>query len=112
DRQLPDKPFVNLLDFLLFQSAAADIWLIGRDNEKKSNFFKKPACFGPPGQDFELFQAGRRIRLAITNQGSVDNTVTIQKDGPVFKVRRLAFAVSCLAFGVQGLASGKEYLDQ
>lgn len=62
-------------------SAAADIGLVGGDNEKKAVFAQEAAGFGDAGEDIEFGERLRRKRLAVAHFGAVEDAVAIEKDG-------------------------------
>ena len=72
------------MDFIhggLRGGAAADIRLIGGDDEEKTGGFEPGAGFRNTGQNLQFGQVRGRIGQAIPLHGAVDHAVAIQKDG-------------------------------
>ena len=64
NRQLRQHVRVNFFDHFLFQSAAANIRLVGGHDQQKSGGLQFCARGGNVGKNFKLGQTRRRIRLA------------------------------------------------
>lgn len=78
--QLRHEPGMDFFHGGLFQRAAANVGLIGGDDEQKAGGFQFRAGFGDAGKDFKIRQGARRIGFAIAFDGAIDDAIAIEKD--------------------------------
>ena len=86
------------------KSAATYIRLVCRYYQEKTQLFESVARLWYTWQYFEFVQPARRIGLTFTNQGAIDDTVTVQEDSALRRIGVLAYwrvGVHGQKFGVQ-----------
>ena len=66
----------------LGQSTAADVWLVRGDDEKETGLLQPGARFDDAWENLEFLQHRRRVGLAVTGEGAVDDAIAVQEDGP------------------------------
>lgn len=60
--------------------AAANVWLVGRNNQEVASLFQPPASFRHLRINLEVLDCGGRVWLAIPNDARVYHPVAVQKD--------------------------------
>src|SRR5436190_1280951 len=70
---------VNGLDDFLLQCSAADIGLVGRNDQNESSVLELPACFRHSRKNDELINGKWWVRSAIDDLAFVDDTITVEK---------------------------------
>ena len=81
DGERPPHVVVNRLDGFLLGRAAANVRLVGGDDEEEASPLQLPARLGDAGKNLKLSEARRRVGFSIAGQGAVDNAVAIEENG-------------------------------
>ena len=81
DRQARSKGFVYGLNLRTGLAAASDIGLIGNNNQRNTQPFEVSKGERRVGENVEFRHIPRRIGFSVANRGSVQYTITIEKDG-------------------------------
>ena len=69
------------LDDGLVLVAAADVGLVGGDDEHVAGVVQGAASFGHAGEEFELGKGGRRVGLTGAHDLAVERAVAVEEDG-------------------------------
>ena len=74
---------MHRLDHIPTLNPLSHIRLIGHDNQHKACLLQPKDCVGHAGEDLEISQAGWRIRHAVLYEGTVEDTIAVDKNGPL-----------------------------
>src|SRR5207249_11244594 len=69
------------------------VGLVGRDNQHKACVLQSKDCVGHTGENLEINQTGWRIGNTVSDEGTVENTIAINKNGTPSGHGRAAWAV-------------------
>ena len=72
---------VHRLDDLARLCAASDIGLVRGDDEEEACCLQLRARVRDAGQEFKILHARGRVRLAVTDNGTIDDAIAIEEDG-------------------------------
>jgi hypothetical protein len=72
---------MHRLDRFATLRAAAHVGLVADHDQEKFRCLKSPTAVRNVVVEFEILDAGRRIRLAVADDGSIDYPIAIQEDG-------------------------------
>ena len=84
---------MHCLDNIPTLNTLSHVGLIGRDNQYKACVLQSKDCVGHTGKDFEISQTGWRIGHTGAHEGTVEDTIAINKNGTPCGYGRAAWAV-------------------
>ena len=101
ERQVARHILMHVFDRFARDQTAANIGLIGGNDEEESGLPKPPASVPDAGQNLELADAGGWIRHVVANDSAVDHAIPVQEDrAPGLRVHRVLSHLVCATFNL------------
>jgi hypothetical protein len=82
DRERHPERLVDAFHYGALLGSARHIRLVGHDQQKKSLGFQCSQGFRHVRQDFQFVHTGRRVWLPLADNGAIQDSVAIEKNGP------------------------------
>ena len=78
--QSPAKLVMHRVNYLNIYKPVSNIRLISHDDDQQSGFFKLAHRGDRPRQQPKIFDAARRVRLALTHFRAIDHAIAVEKN--------------------------------